>query len=161
MIIALIILFLSLGAIFWQDNKMRQIHVVLPVVVFLCAFIFIKSFPAKYTVVFSNLIFLFTSFVALITYMSIKNKKYINPFKNYFGLGDLLFYIAITPLFLLRNYIVFFVCSMIFAIVIQYLFKKYIAQDSVPLAGLSAALLIFIILNDTLFSWYQVTLIKL
>ena len=161
MIIALIILFLSLGAIFWQDNKMRQIHVVLPVVVFLCAFIFIKSFPAKYTVVFSNLIFLFTSFVALITYMSIKNKKYINPFKNYFGLGDLLFYIAISPLFLLKSYIVFFVCSMIFAIVIQYLFKKYIAQDSVPLAGLSAALLIFIILNDTLFSWYQVTLIKL
>ena len=161
MIIALIILFLSLGAIFWQDNKMRQIHVVLPVVVFLCAFIFIKNFPAKYTVVFSNLIFLFTSFVALITYMSIKNKKYINPFKNYFGLGDLLFYIAISPLFLLKSYIVFFVCSMIFAIVIQYLFKKYIAQDSVPLAGLSAALLIFIILNDTLFSWYQVTLIKL
>lgn len=161
MIIALVILFLSLGAIFWQDNKMRQIHIVLPVVVFLCAFIFIKSFPFKYTVVFSNLIFLLTTFVTLITYMSIKNKKYVNPFKNYFGLGDLLFYIAISPLFLLKNYIVFFVCSMIFAIVIQYLFKKYIAQDSVPLAGLSAALLIFIILNDTLFSWYQVTLIKL
>lgn len=161
MIIALIILFLSLGAIFWQDNKMRQIHVLLPVVVFLCAFIFIKIFPSKYTVVFSNLIFLFTSFVTLITYLSIKNKKYINPFKNYFGLGDLLFYIAISPLFLLKNYIIFFVCSMIFAIVIQFLFKKYIAQDSVPLAGLSAVLLIFIILNDTLFSWYQVTLIKL
>ena len=161
MIIALIILFLSLGAIFWQDNKMRQIHIVLPVVVFLCAFIFINSFHSKYTVVFSNLIFLFTSFVALITYMSIKNKKYINPFKNYFGLGDLLFYIAISPLFLLKSYIVFFVCSMIFAILIQYSFKKYISQDSVPLAGLSSVLLIFIILNDTLFSWYQVTLIKL
>lgn len=161
MIIALIILFLSLGAIFWQDNKMRQIHIVLPVVVFLCAFIFINSFPSKYTVVFNNLIFLFTTFVALITYMSIKNKKYIDPFKNYFGLGDLLFYIAISPLFLLKNYIVFFVCSMIFAILIQYLFKKYLSQDSVPLAGLSAALLIFIILNDTLFSWCQVTLIKL
>ena len=161
MIIALIILFLSLGAIFWQDNKMRQIHIVLPVVVFLCAFIFINSFHSKYTVVFSNLIFLFTTFVALITYMSIKNKKYINPFKNYFGLGDLLFYIAISPLFLLKSYIVFFVCSMIFAIVIQYLFKKYISQDSVPLAGLSSVLLIFIILNDTFLSWYQVTLIKL
>jgi hypothetical protein len=161
MIIVLILLFLSLGLIFWQDNKMRQIHVVLPVVVFLCAFVFIKNFPSNYTIVLSNLIFLFTTFAALITYMSIKNKKYINPFKNYFGLGDLLFYIAISPLFLLKSYIVFFVCSMIFAIVIQYLFKKYIAQDSVPLAGLSAVLLIFIILNDTLFSWYQVTLIKL
>ena len=161
MIIALIILFFSLGVIFWQDNKMRQIHIVLPVVVFLCAFVFIKNFPSNYTIVLSNLIFLFTTFVALITYMSIKNKKYINPFKNYFGLGDLLFYIAISPLFLLKNYIVFFVCSMIFAIVIQYLFKKYISQDSVPLAGLSAVLLIFIILNDTLFSGYQVTLIKL
>lgn len=161
MIITLIILFLSLGAIFWQDNKMRQIHVVLPVVVFICAFVFIKNYFSNYTIVVSNLIFLFTTFAALITYMSIKNKKYINPFKNYFGLGDLLFYIAISPLFLLKNYIVFFVCSMIFAIVIQYLFKKYISQDSVPLAGLSAVLLIFIILNDTLFSFYQVTLIKL
>jgi hypothetical protein len=161
MIIALILLFFSLGAIFWQDNKMRQIHVVLPLMVFSCAFLSIKNFPFKYSIVFNNLIFFFTTFVALIIYMSIKNKKYINPFKNYFGLGDLLFYIAITPLFLLRNYIVFFVCSMIFAIGMQFLFKKYISQDSVPLAGLSSVLLIFIILNDTLFSWYQVTLIKL
>lgn len=161
MIIALILLFFSLGIIFWQDNKMRQIHIMLPVIVFLCAFIFIKCFPSKYTIIFSNLIFLFTTFITLIVYMSIKNKKYVNPFKNYFGLGDLLFYIAITPLFLLRNYIVFFVCSMIFAIAIQYLFKKYISQDSVPLAGLSSVLLVFIILNDTLLSCYPVTLIKL
>jgi len=161
MIIALILLFLSLGAIFWQDNKMRHIHVVLPVIVFLSAYFMVESMPTNHVVILSNLVFLLITFVTLITYMSIKNKKYINPFKNYFGLGDLLFYIAISPLFLLKNYIVFFVCSMIFAIGIQYLFKKHISQDSVPLAGLSTVLMMLIILNDTLFSFGQVTLIKL
>lgn len=161
MIIILILLFLSLAIIFWQDNKMRHIHVLLPVIVFLCAYFIVKNFPSKYNIIFHNLIFLCTSFSTLIIYMSIKTKKYINPFKNYFGLGDLLFYIAVSPLFILKNYIVFFVSSMLFAIGIQYVFKKNIAQDSVPLAGLSAILMIFIILNDTILSWYQVTLVKL
>lgn len=161
MIIALILLFISLGAIFWQDNKMRHIHVLLPIVVFSCAYFMVESMPTNHIVILSNLIFLLITFVTLITYMSFKNKKYINPFKNYFGLGDLLFYIAISPLFLLKNYIVFFVFSMLFAIGVQYFFKKHISQDSVPLAGLSAVLMILIILNDALFSLGQVTLIKL
>jgi hypothetical protein len=163
MILVLILLFTNLGIIFWQDNKIRQIHFLLPFVVFFSAYILVNNITSIHSIILNNLIFLVITFSVLIIYMSIKNKKFSNPFKNYFGLGDLLFYVAISPIFLLKNYITFFVLSMIFAISVQYFFKKHIKQDSVPLAGLSAFFLIIIIVKDIFFilKLGQVTLIKL
>lgn len=163
MTIVLILLFISLGTIFWQDNKMRHIHVLLPFVVLLFGYFLVKNIPSIHFIILNNLIFLITTFLGLIVYMSIKNKKFINPFKNYFGLGDLLFYAAISPLFLLKNYVIFFILSMLFAISVQYFFKKHITQYSVPLAGLSSILLIIIIFKDAFFllGLVHVTLIKL
>ncbi|MFB9097199.1 hypothetical protein ACFFVF_11780 [Flavobacterium jumunjinense] len=92
--------------------------------------------------------------------MSLKNKSFLNPFQNYFGLGDLLFYIAITPLFVLYNYVLFFITSLLFAIVMQFVLRKWIKKDAVPLAGLSALLLLFIITKDIFFSFQKITLIR-
>jgi hypothetical protein len=91
--------------------------------------------------------------------MSIKNKQFLNPFQNYFGFGDFLFYLSIVPLFLIKNYILFFIFSMIFAVVIQKSFHKFINQENVPLAGLSALFLIFIVLFDLGFGLDKLTLI--
>lgn len=91
--------------------------------------------------------------------MSIKNKQFLNPFQNYFGLGDLLFYIAITPLFLLQKYILFFILSMVFAVAMQLGLKKIIKQETVPLAGFSALLLIMVILKDTFLNFQKMTML--
>jgi hypothetical protein len=91
--------------------------------------------------------------------MSIKNKQFLNPFQNYFGLGDLLFYLAITPLFLFQKYILFFILSMVFAVVMQLGLKKLIKQETVPLAGFSSLLLILVILKDILLEFKRITTI--
>ena len=106
-----------------------------------------------------NTIFFLITLSVLTIYMSIKNKKFLNPFQNYFGLGDLLFYIAITPLFLLQKYILFFILSMVFAVAMQLGLKKIIKQETVPLAGFSALFLIMIILKDTLWNFQKMTML--
>lgn len=91
--------------------------------------------------------------------MSVKNKRYLNPFQNYFGLGDLLFYIAISPLFELKNYILFFIFSMIFAIGLQVGLKKMIQENTVPLAGFTALLLLILIIKDMVLDFQKITLL--
>ena len=104
-------------------------------------------------------VFFLITLGVLTIYMSLKSKQFLNPFQNYFGLGDLLFYIAITPLFLLQKYILFFILSMVFAVVMQLGLKKIIKQESVPLAGFSALFLIIIILKDTLLNFQKMTML--
>ncbi|WP_278008956.1 hypothetical protein [Flavobacterium gyeonganense] len=88
-----------------------------------------------------------------------KSKKFLNPFEHYFGLGDLLFYVAITPLFLLKNYILYFILSMLFAILMQLGLKKFIKEETVPLAGFSALFLFIILLKDSLIDFQKITLL--
>jgi NADH:ubiquinone oxidoreductase subunit K len=91
--------------------------------------------------------------------MSLKNKRFLNPFQNYFGLGDLLFYIGITPLFNLKNYIVFFILSMFFAICLQFSLRKTMKHNTVPLAGFSALFLFIVLIMDNLLSIPKISLI--
>lgn len=91
--------------------------------------------------------------------MSLKNKKILNPFENYFGLGDLLFYLAITPLFLLQSYVVFFILSMIFAIVLQIALSKIVKKETVPLAGFASLLLMLLVISDTVLNFQKITLL--
>ncbi|MHC0439227.1 hypothetical protein [Flavobacterium sp. 3-210] len=91
--------------------------------------------------------------------MSIKNKQFLNPFKNYFGLGDLLFYLAVTPLFILPKFILFFILSMIFALLLQFTFKKIMRENTVPLAGFAALFLFIVIAKDYLSIYQKFTLI--
>lgn len=156
----LIILCLCLAVIFWQDAKLRHIHVILPITVFSVAYFLTNYLQNNLKVIGVNVLF-FTITIALLTlYMSLKTKGFLNPFQNYFGLGDVLFYIAITPLFLLYNYVLFFITSLLFAIVMQFVLRKWIKKDAVPLAGLSALLLLLIITKDVVFSVQKITLIR-
>jgi len=104
--------------------------------------------------------FLLFTFSVLIAYMGLKNKAFINPFKNYFGLGDLLFYLAITPFFILANYILFFILSMIFSIIVFFIFRKIINKESIPLAGYASILLIIVLGKDLLFNYHSITLLR-
>ncbi len=140
-----IIIFLLV--IFLQDIKFRAINVLLLVAVFLLSYFLVQEIHSHtLTVTIKNTLFFLTTFLLLTVYMFIKNGKFENPFNSYFGLGDFLFYISVTPLFMLKEYVVFFIISMLFSIILQSLFKKQIKKESIPLAGFSSVLLIMILL---------------
>ncbi len=158
--IAITILLICLIIIFFQDWKYRSIHVVLPIILFIIAiFIIAKKTKILFELIAYNSAFIILILTILIVYMSIKNKQFLNPFQNYFGLGDLFLYIAITPLFLLKNYVVFFILSMLFAIILQIGLKKIMKQNSVPLAGFSALLLLILIIKDIMLNFQKITLL--
>jgi hypothetical protein len=153
-------LVIGLITVFLQDLKHRHIHVLLPILLFIISYIIFKKKQfLGYEVVAYNILFVLLTLVLLVTYMSIKNKSYLNPFENYFGLGDLLFYIAITPLFVTYNYILFFILSMLFSVVLQLVFSKSMKVKTVPLAGFSALFLILVVTKDVFFDIKPLTLI--
>lgn len=158
--IFIFLLLASLLGMLIQDWKYRKIHVVFPVIVLVASILAIKL-PIKLlanVVIFNMAFFLFTLGV-LMGYMTIKNKQFLNPFTNYFGLGDFLFYIAIVPLFLLKDYVLFFILSLVFTVVVYMSLRKMMAQQTIPLAGFASLLLIFVIISDVFFDFHKMTLL--
>lgn len=91
--------------------------------------------------------------------MSIKKKKFDNPFNTYFGLGDFLYFISISPLFLSVNYLVFFIASLVFSMLIYVFFIRKKRKETIPLAGLSSLLLSLVVISDVLFGLKKITLL--
>lgn len=159
----LIIIFICLGAIIYQDLKYRHLHILWPIIIFITGiYDLFTKFNSQNSImlVITNGGFLLLTFVVLVGYMGLKNKGFENPFENYFGLGDLLFYIAVTPFFMLTNYVLFFIFSMIFSIMIYLVFKKLLDKNSIPLAGYASILLILFIVKDMLGISAPITLIQ-
>lgn len=155
-----IVLLLSLVLIFFQDWRFRKIHVMLPLVIFINSFFLIPITNLELAEITAyNSIFFLITLGLLTLYMSFKAREFLNPFVHYFGLGDLLFFIAISPLFVLRNYIIFFILSLVFSILIHFSLKKFIAENTVPLAGFSALLLIILLMNDCFLNFQKITLL--
>jgi hypothetical protein len=160
---AIAVILLSLILIVFQDLKYRHIHIILPVALYFAALFTVAKHigtnSSLWVSTYNSLFFVFT-FLVLIAYMSIRNRKITNPFKNYFGLGDLLFFLAVTPMFLMYNYILFFISSMVISILFFFVLKKTMRKETIPLAGYSSLLLLFIIAADLLFDFPSITLIK-
>ena len=158
MVIALIIVLLL---VLYQDLKYRHIHILAPILILvLSSVIFYKNNSMGLQMIVYNNSFLLITLVVLMLYMNSKNKSFINPFKTYFGIGDLVFFMAITPLFLLFNYILYFVLAMIFSIILQLTLVKFMKHKSVPLAGFAALFLIIVIVNDIFLSTNKLTIIS-
>ena len=157
MLITIAIL-LVLLFILWQDWNFRQIHVLLPIAIFSAALI--KLYPTlNFSYVGFNAFFFLAVFGLLVLYMSLKARKFLNPFEHYFGLGDVLFYLAITPYFQLKNYAVFFIASMLFALLLHLFVNKFYKLHHVPLAGYAALLLVLVIVVDLSGKFNKITLL--
>ncbi len=123
-----------------QDVKSRAINIFLLPAILLCAlFIRYKETGLYFTSVYLyNAIFLFVVFFVLSLYFSIRKKMLWNPFKDSMGIGDLLFFIAVIPLFDLHSYMYFFIIGLVFSMVVHLLvksIKKSKDSTTVPLAG--------------------------
>ena len=141
-IISHIVLISLLGISFYQDWKYRAIHwIIFPLLLITAGFLFWNSYMPLETVLF-NLVFLSVVIACLFLYISFKRGGLTNIFKSDLGLGDVLFLIAVAPLFVDRNYILFFITGMIISGVLHLILFANKQSTKIPLAGYLALYLI-------------------
>ena len=129
--------------------KYRKIHFLLPAAIFILSCLLVEvNVETIGMIIAYNCLFLSLTFGLMFLYISFKNKSFLNPFKNYFGLGDLLILVAVAPLFLLQQYILFFIVSMIFSILLHLSLLRFLKEKTVPLAGYISLLLIMTTCSD-------------
>jgi hypothetical protein len=149
MLVVNIFLIIILFIIFFQDMKQREISWILVPALFL-GFI-AKGFLEKGEVLLKNgmfnVAFVLIQLILLSIYMSIKNKKLTNIINTYLGIGDVLFFIAITAAFSPMNYVLFYVSSIILTLFGFILYKliKQNAKAEIPLAGSMAGMMMIVI----------------
>ncbi len=130
-----IILVTTLLLVVYQDLKMRRIHVLLPIITLILN-IFLKWEYIEYWQVGLTILFLITNFLVITFYYSLKKRAWINPFDTLIGWGDVLFLIALAPLFSFRNYIVFFIMGTVFSLIFYVIIKSiYPIEKTIPFAG--------------------------
>lgn len=117
-----------------QDIRHRAIHVVLPVVVFVVGLLRFYLLELNYIELAINMLFLALLMIGLFLYVSFKSRQLVNPINTFIGIGDIIFFVAIIPLFYSTSYILFFSTGMVFSIVTHLLFTKD-KERHVPLAG--------------------------
>lgn len=148
-----IILFLVI--ITYQDFKERKISwLSIPALVLFFswyAVIDLGSWRDYFLNVTFNLLFIAIQLSTLFIYFSIKAGKFTNLINSKIGIGDILFFVALTFAFTTVNFILFYVGSLSI-ITISFLFAKLFFKNvspQIPLAGAMAAILIL---------WYLISL---
>lgn len=135
MLILKIILIGILGLIFYQDLKERQVYWFLFPLFGICsAILFYKSTLPELFYVSVGMNFIFISILLLVVFLYSKLKLKSN-FKDAFGLGDVLLFIGLIFSFSTISFLIIFVFSLFFSLVIHLMIKQYSKHPSVPLAG--------------------------
>ncbi|WP_156309120.1 hypothetical protein [Sphingobacterium endophyticum] len=83
----------------------------------------------------------FIAFLMLLLtlYFSIKDKKLVNLFSQYLGLGDMLFFIVTGFYFDIISYILFFIASLLISLLLTPIIFKFQGKENhIPLAGLQS-----------------------
>lgn len=148
-------IWIVLLAIAWQDFKFRAVYWWLFVLLMagLSALTILgSSASAIGTNLLHNGSFLGVQLLFLTLYFSVKQKRLVNIFADYFGLGDLLFLLSITVYLPFLNYLFFYLFSLL-AVILVSIGSKALRKNSnpkIPLAGEQAVMLLVLMLIDTL-----------
>lgn len=139
----------TLLIIFYQDLRTRGIYWFLPVVV---AGLMYFTFPIapSWEDVLINLGFLFLLFSALTIYLLLKHKVFVNPFENYFGLGDLLFLVALVTIGHPVFFMMLFIAGTLFSLLLSVTFID-LTKKNIPYAGFFSLFLIGVILISKIY----------
>jgi hypothetical protein len=90
-----------------------------------------------------NLSFLFLQGVLLVSYFVVKHRGWVNITDQYLGWGDVLFLLAMLPIFSLPVFILFYLSSLIitvlFVVMLQLVYKRILF---IPLAGIQSLCLV-------------------
>ncbi|RED45649.1 hypothetical protein DFQ02_10827 [Seonamhaeicola aphaedonensis] len=145
---ATIILIGVLVLVFIQDFKNRAIHVMLPIGLLLAALVVnYTSNHLRLLDIAYNILFVLINLFGLMLYLSFKEKHFINPIDTYLGLGDIVFFLAVTPLFNFKSFILFFIFGLLFSLLLHIGLKWMIKINSIPLAGYLSLFLMLIIVD--------------
>ena len=140
-----ILLLAIFSLIFLQDYKDRTVYWFLyPLVGILVFLIQLELTPTTIALIntVSNLAFIVLMISFCYLYTLIKLKK---PFlQSVLGLGDILFFMAIAFSFSIASFLVLFVFSLIFSLLMHTLLKHKQKETTVPLAGYMALFFGFI-----------------
>lgn len=149
MVIAFVITLVLLAVIFWQDVSSRSIWWFLPVLLF-PAIYWLRADSFSWKACGFNIGFIALLMVGLTAYIRLRWGKLQHPFKEHFGLGDLLFILSITPLLPVTYFVYYFTAGTFLTLVIHlivYLFRK---QHTLPYAGYFALVtMVYLILCQT------------
>lgn len=94
-----------------------------------------------------NFSFILLQMVVLTVYVSLKNKKFTNIVNEFIGVGDILFFVVICAAFSPSNFILFYVFSLLFSLLVvagHRIFARG-GNKEVPLAGLFSVVLLICI----------------
>lgn len=149
-----------LGLIFltiiYQDFKERAISAwTIPVMFLLGLYLAYSNSIWEAWFLLFNLSFVGVQLLGVSLYFSIKHQQWINVTQNYLGLGDILFFLAITPLFAPLQFCCFFIVSLIFILLGAGVYHLIINKlKTIPLAG---AMSCCWLLYTTFLSYYNLS----
>lgn len=139
-----------LSLVVYQDFKQREISWILLPLLFISfalkAFFVVQMKEIVFAILF-NIGFIVFQLFFLTLWVSFKNKRWVNIINVQLGLGDILFFIAITSAFATIQFIVFYVVSITVTLAgfIIYKLRLKNVNPEIPLAGAMSAILIFFI----------------
>jgi len=138
-----VLLNLVLILIIIQDFKTRTIIWWSPLVLFVISlsihYRYFEGFNFPY--ILTNLGFIFVQLLGLTLYFSWKKRKWVNIMIDFFGLGDILFLIPLCFIFTPINFILFFIISLLFILILSLIYQLKIKDKSnftIPFAGMMA-----------------------
>lgn len=125
---------LLLLVIFMQDFRKRAVLWLLFPVLFACN-LWINPFGIGITEMLWSATFIFTLLVALTLYLRGREGRWVWVWEGFFSLGDILFLVAIIPLFTPFSFVCFFTVGTFVTILLHVLISPFSENKSIPYAG--------------------------
>lgn len=135
--------------VLYQDVRFRGVYWIFFPLLMIGAFIVRKN-DLLWTEYGMSLAYLVSTLVLLTLYLSVRNGELTNFLKGYFSLGDVLFLIAVIPLFSFTQYILFFVISTLFTLVAHVIVLQFDKRKTIPYAGYASVPVILILIQPQL-----------
>jgi hypothetical protein len=156
--LALILVFIW---VFVDDIRKRSVHVLSFVLIFSLSILCNVDNKRLSTDLFLDLVFnlLFVAVLSIfiLGYLSVRYKAHPIEFRRYIGAGDLLFWIAITPLFPMAGFVPHFVASLVSTLILHWFFclLPFYKGTTVPLAGIQGLYFAFVCTYQLSLSIYE------
>lgn len=144
LMLAYLLLLPGLGIIIYQDFSARLISWwTIPWVLFIAGYLAVNNPFWQWQFLAFNFVFLVVQILAVSLYFSIKNRVWVNITKSYLGIGDILFFVAICPLFSPVHFCFFFIGTLILTLIMALIYQLTIKKlKTIPLAGAMSICLI-------------------
>lgn len=130
---------LLLLVIVYQDFKYQAVSWYIFPALFVCFFAKSQlqlSFKSTLILTITNLIIVVVIYCSLLVYVGIKQKKINLRLDGFLGLGDILFFVAISPAFASLNFIFFLVIGLLLSLIYTPIHLLVFKQKIIPLAGI-------------------------